>query len=131
MRHFARIRRRIRFGRDKTALDRPAGPVVVLLARDTGRLFAVSAPRLAAKPAPINMLAERWDGTRWRIEPTPHPAGSPTNFLNGVTCSSRRACTAVGSAVAGKIRVPLVERWNGHGSSTNVSDGRTHRHLDS
>lgn len=75
--------------------------------------LAVKAQRLVAKPASVRVLAERWNGTHWRIEPTPSLAGSPTDFLNGVTCTSRRACTAVGSAVAGKITVPLVERWNG------------------
>lgn len=90
-----------------------SGVLAALLARQTSGLSALKTQRLAAKPAAISMLAERWDGTRWRIVRTPSPAGSPTNFLNAVTCSSRRACTAVGSVVAGKITVPVVERWNG------------------
>jgi len=51
----------------------------------------------------ITTLAERWDGTHWRIEPTPNPASASFSVLNGVTCSSRRACTAVGSAVERKV----------------------------
>lgn len=90
-----------------------SGPMEVLLADGTGRPPAASAPRSAAKPLPTRTLAERWDGAHWKIVPTPNPAGSSATFLNGVTCSSRRACTAVGSAVAGKITVPLVERWDG------------------
>ena len=90
-----------------------SGPMEVLLAREFRRAFAVTARRFAAKPLPIRTLAERWDGAHWRIVPTPNPAGSTDTFLNGVTCSSRRACTAVGSAIAGKITVPLAERWNG------------------
>lgn len=51
-------------------------------------------------------LAERWNGTRWAIEPTPHPA---KNALVAVSCTSASACTAVGSAG----QAPLAERWNG------------------
>ena len=62
-------------------------------------------------------LAERWDGKQWTIQPTPNPplgtefnpfAGSE---LNGVSCASRNACTAVGDS--GGESVPLVEVWNG------------------
>jgi hypothetical protein len=58
-------------------------------------------------------LAERWDGARWSIEPTPRPAGARTSLLFGVSCVSR-ACVAVGSATnhAG-VTEPLAERWNG------------------
>ena len=54
-------------------------------------------------------LAERWNGTRWSIQPTPNPAGSSGSFLNGVSCASTTACTAVGSYNYRQ----LVERWNG------------------
>lgn len=90
-----------------------SGPLVVRLGSGTGRPFAAKAQGVAAKALKMTTLAERWDGAHWRIEPTPNPAGSPNSSLNGVTCSSRRACTAVGSAVAGKVSVPLAERWNG------------------
>src|SRR6266498_6151994 len=53
-------------------------------------------------------LAERWNGSRWRIQPTPNPAQGG-GFLNGVTCTSPSACTAVGGSNAGT----LAERWNG------------------
>jgi len=88
-----------------------SGPLIVTSA--SGRPFAAMAKRFPATGPTTRTLAERWNGTQWRIEPTPNPAGSSTTMLNGITCSSRRACTAVGSAVAGKITVPLVERWNG------------------
>jgi hypothetical protein len=52
-------------------------------------------------------VAERWDGVRWAIETTPKLAGS--SQLNKVSCSSERACTAIGHVPSG----PLVERWNG------------------
>ncbi|HEY3951875.1 MAG TPA: hypothetical protein VGM53_00740 [Streptosporangiaceae bacterium] len=67
-------------------------------------------------------LAERWDGTRWAAEPTPHVPGSMTGDLAGsplaaVSCTSASECTAVGY-----YRAPdsgtgyldgLAERWNG------------------
>ena len=68
---------------------------------------------LAAKAPSIATLAERWDGTHWRIEATPNPVRSSFNTLNAVACTSRRACIAVGSGEAGSASVPLAERWNG------------------
>jgi hypothetical protein len=59
-------------------------------------------------------LAERWDGTRWRVTSAPNPARSRGSALLGVSCSGPRACTAAGSyaSAAGKS-LPLAERWNG------------------
>lgn len=90
-----------------------SGPLLVWLGSLTGRPFAAMAQWFAAKPLKTTTLAERWNGARWRVEPTPNPAGSSNSTLNGVACSSRRACIAVGSAVAGTVLVPLAERWNG------------------
>src|SRR5262249_1143635 len=58
-------------------------------------------------------LAERWNGTRWRIQPTPNRAGGP-NRLIGVDCTASSACTAAGFSVgrSGILRT-LSERWNG------------------
>lgn len=59
-------------------------------------------------------LAERWNGTRWRILPTPNPARSQGSELLGVSCSGPRACTAAGSyGKASGQGAPLAERWNG------------------
>jgi hypothetical protein len=55
-------------------------------------------------------LAERWNGTRWSIQHTPDPAGVQGVRLEGVACTSRSACTAVGGAFA---NASLAERWNG------------------
>jgi hypothetical protein len=52
-------------------------------------------------------LAERWDGTHWAIQPTPNPPQG--GGLNGVSCTSAWACTAVGNSGAGT----LAERWDG------------------
>ena len=71
-------------------------------------------------------LAQRWNGTAWTVEPTPQPAVGSSPALAGVSCSSTRACTAVGS-FAGldesnpnnpqQLEVALALRWNGTGWS--------------
>ena len=54
-------------------------------------------------------FAERWDGTRWWFQKTPSfPSG--WNDLWDVSCTSSRACTAVGTR---DLTYPLVERWDG------------------
>ena len=58
-------------------------------------------------------LAERWNGTTWSIQPTPNPAGASFTFLYAVSCTSARACTAVGDSSNGTTTVTLAERWNG------------------
>lgn len=60
-------------------------------------------------------LADRWNGTRWRRQAIPGPAGSGTSRLSAISCTATTACTAVGqyfSARAGAT-LPLAERWNG------------------
>jgi hypothetical protein len=54
-------------------------------------------------------LAEYWNGSTWRIQPTPNPAGSSADQFDNVSCVTRRACTAVGFSGG----VPLAERWDG------------------
>jgi hypothetical protein len=62
-------------------------------------------------------LAERWDGTRWRIQPTPSPANSGTSHrepeLNAVSCASATACTASGAYAPGGHPAYFLEAWNG------------------
>lgn len=60
------------------------------------------------------ILAEAWNGSRWGLQSVPAPAGSTSSHLEGVSCSSARACTAVGyySSRGGSLQ-PLAERWNG------------------
>ena len=59
-------------------------------------------------------LAERWDGVNWSVQGTPNPSGAPYSYLVGVSCASRRSCTAVGSFgnTAGR-EVVLAERLDG------------------
>ena len=59
-------------------------------------------------------LAERWNGTKWTIQPAPNPTGASQSTLSGVSCTSASACTAVGNYAnsAGRV-LTLAERWNG------------------
>jgi len=59
-------------------------------------------------------LAETWNGTSWRVQAIPNPKGSTGGALHGVSCTSRRACTAVGNygTAAGRV-LAVAERWNG------------------
>lgn len=86
-------------------------------------LVAVSCPTLTVCVAVgtqggsrTSALVERWDGQRWRVEPTPS-SGATDTTLTAVSCSSPVACTAVGytqpglgPAYPGTL---LAERWNG------------------
>lgn len=59
-------------------------------------------------------LAERWNGRRWSVQPTPSPNPNPFSELNSVSCASQAACVAVGdyNPPAGTGRT-LAEHWNG------------------
>lgn len=71
-------------------------------------------------------LAERWNGVSWTIQPTPNPAGAATSYLSGVSCTSPKACVAVGfSTVSPGQYVTLVERWNGVDWSIQASPSPT------
>ncbi|MGD0395211.1 MAG: hypothetical protein ABSC41_21525, partial [Acidimicrobiales bacterium] len=64
-------------------------------------------------------LAERWNGTSWRVQTTPNPSRAamdlpPDTELDGVSCSLATACTAVGTFFnRSRTQVTLAERWNG------------------
>jgi hypothetical protein len=59
-------------------------------------------------------LAERWNGTQWRLERMPSPAGSRQAFPIAVACTSSLACMAVGYYVSeAGVQLNLTERWNG------------------
>ena len=53
-------------------------------------------------------------GTAWRIVPTPRLSGPLADGqLLGVSCTSPRACAAVGSFISSGNLETLAERWNG------------------
>ena len=57
-------------------------------------------------------LGERWNGTGWSVERTPNAVGQ-SNELVAVSCTSNRACMAVGQTYSNAGFQPLVERWGG------------------
>jgi hypothetical protein len=76
--------------------------------------------------APDRPLVALWDGSRWTMQYPPRgPHGKANYDLNGVSCTSTKACIAVGSSdVNGRGYTcismvdcfpvaALVERWNG------------------
>jgi hypothetical protein len=58
----------------------------------------------------ITAFAERWNGVNWTLQPVAKVKHAIFTQLFGVSCSSPKACTAVGSSNAD---ASLVERWNG------------------
>lgn len=61
-------------------------------------------------------LAESWNGTAWKVKPTPNPAGASSSALNGVSCAAPDACLAVGRynyGSEGQDLGVLAESWNG------------------
>jgi hypothetical protein len=58
----------------------------------------------------VNTLAERWNGKRWRIQPTPNPSGAGFATILDLACASATECFGVG---ASDPNGNLVERWNG------------------
>jgi hypothetical protein len=83
------------------------------------KLLGISCPSVSACIAVGNSapqsLAERWNGTKWTILPTPQLGIEST--LYGVSCVSVQDCTAVGNvvnSVSGSVAgSTLVETWNG------------------
>jgi hypothetical protein len=90
-----------------------AGPASA--AKPVDRLAAVSCPtkRMCVAVGTMGngpaMLAERWNGRTWATMRLAQPTGGTGAGLDGVSCTSARACTAVGWGPGGT----LAERWNG------------------
>ena len=68
---------------------------------------------------PPQTLAERWNGARWRIQPTPPlpGAGDMNNF--SVACPAQSACIAVAGFANDShgSQTTLAEQWRGSGAS--------------
>jgi hypothetical protein len=77
-------------------------------------------------------LAERWNGSSWSLLQIPLPAADASGFLNGVSCTSINACTAVGYyQIDGNLPFGLIERWNGSSWSIQANpSGVTNHALD-
>jgi hypothetical protein len=59
-------------------------------------------------------LVERWDGTKWAVQPTPKLAAGEGSFFNAVACTAG-ACTAAGLYLTPAGPLTLAERWTGAG----------------
>jgi hypothetical protein len=71
-------------------------------------------PNMLLNQSPAT-LAERWDGSAWRVEHTPNPPGVAASNLNAASCVSRAACVAVGNTSNSRgTPLTLAQRWNGH-----------------
>jgi len=59
-------------------------------------------------------LIERWNGTSWRIAPSPVVGGpSASNYLRGVAAASSSSAWAVGILAIGTSFQSLILHWNG------------------
>jgi len=70
-------------------------------------VWAVGAYRMVPT-GPLLSLAEHWNGTAWKVVPTPNP-GTSTNFLRAVSAFSASNVWAVGHADDST----LILHWNG------------------
>jgi hypothetical protein len=69
-----------------------------------------------------NGFAEKWNSTRWRPLSVSEAVGTTTSGLQGVSCTSPAACTAVGYYFDGSgSEFTLAERWNGTAWSIQAS----------
>ncbi len=74
-------------------------------------------------------LVESWNGTSWSVVPSPN-YGSGGNSLQGVSCVSAAACTAVGSYASNGKQRTLIESWNGTSWSVVPSPNPAGDHID-
>jgi hypothetical protein len=107
----------------------PDGQLLGVSCASSTACTAVGYYRKTSRRKPFSIyvltLAERWDGTRWTIQPTPTPepvAGEPQTpggLLNAVSCPSVAACMAGGDMQSGGS---LAEYWNGRKWSIEKTD---------
>lgn len=66
-------------------------------------------------------------GTDWSVQSTPTRGGSMFASLFGVSCTSPRACTAVGSTDDASLgSVPVAERWDGRHWTVQATPNRAY-----
>lgn len=89
----------------------------------TSRTACIAVGSYSTSAYTVVTLAQRWNRARWTIRGTPDPAGATSTALSGVSCTSRTACTAIGSFTSSaKVQLTVAERWSGTGWSIQ----RTH-----
>lgn len=67
---------------------------------------------LDARRTPLP-AAVSWDGSRWTLQTVATPRNALATFLNGVSCTSSRACTTVGYSTNANGVFAIAERWDG------------------
>jgi hypothetical protein len=71
-----------------------------------------------------SMLAERWDGTSWQIQPMPTPPNAPDIDPPAVACPNPSVCTAAGGYTSVGPKLTLAEQWNSTSSSAQPTASR-------
>lgn len=98
------MRRSLPYGPTLAALAIWAGVLGGAQAAGAAQLAAVSCPRARSCTAVGShgttqaTLAESWNGTAWRVRPTPNPAGATASELVAVSCTAPTSCVAVGDS---------------------------------
>lgn len=89
--------------------------VLAGVACSSKRLCTAVGSSARTQSSPTRTLAERWTGSRWKLQHIPNP-GSTSPVLYGVACPAKHACVAVGNAfhTRGHRTTVLIETWNGH-----------------
>ncbi len=87
-------------------------PLLGVAAAPGSRAWAVG---LSTNGASQHTLIERWNGSAWKVVPSPNPgAVSPNeNELDGVADTSASNAWAVGSYTNGGTDFTLIEHWDG------------------
>jgi hypothetical protein len=62
-------------------------------------------------------LAERWNGSEWKVQAVPSPNGEKASHFTGVSCTSSTDCIAVGTTgrngEGSEYSATFAEQWNG------------------
>lgn len=74
------------------------------------------------RSAATHALAESWRGGHWSIQRVPGSPGTLDTHLEGVSCASASACTAVGYYLDGSLRRQgISEIWNGSSWTAEIT----------
>jgi hypothetical protein len=78
--------------------------------RHGGGLASISCAGARACTAVGDYGAERWNGAKWTFQATPRP---DYNIVDGVSCTSKVRCIAVGAFYKAGYELTRAERWTG------------------
>lgn len=94
----------------------PAGPLdSELFGVSCASARACTAVGYGADGEVRTLLAERFDGVRWKLAHPIEPAAAVTSDFVGVSCTAANACTALGDyRNRNGLTLTLAERWDGH-----------------